>query len=89
MTMLRYFHRGFPRVSALARHHQSKPFGLKAFATQSGDDAGPPTALAKLYLEDGTTFTGLSFGSHTSVEGEVRFSLVCVMQEDSFFGSDT
>jgi hypothetical protein len=42
------------------------------FATQSGNDASRPTALAKLYLEDGTTMTGLSFGSHESVEGEVR-----------------
>jgi hypothetical protein len=41
-------------------------------ATQSGDDACRPTAVAKLHLEDGSTFTGLSFGSHESVEGEVR-----------------
>jgi hypothetical protein len=41
------------------------------FATQSGNDASRPTALAKLYLEDGTSMTGLSFGSHESVEGEV------------------
>lgn len=41
------------------------------FATQSGNDTHRPTALAKLYLEDGTTLTGLSFGSHESVEGEV------------------
>ena len=44
----------------------------RTFATQSGDDAEPPTALAKLYLEDGTTLTAKSFGCHTSVEGEVR-----------------
>jgi len=44
----------------------------RTFATQSGDDAQPPTALAKLHLEDGTTLTAKSFGCHTSVEGEVR-----------------
>ena len=43
----------------------------RTFATQSGDDAVPPTALAKLHLEDGTTLTARSFGCHTSVEGEV------------------
>lgn len=41
-------------------------------STQSGDDAARPTALAKLHLEDGTTLLGRSFGSHESVEGEVR-----------------
>jgi hypothetical protein len=40
--------------------------------TQSGDDTQKPTALAKVYLEDGTVLTGISFGSHKSVEGEVR-----------------
>ena len=44
----------------------------RTFATQSGDDAQPPTALAKLHLEDGTTLTARSFGCHKSVEGEVR-----------------
>ena len=44
----------------------------RTFATQSGDDVEPPTALAKLHLEDGTTLTAKSFGCHTSVEGEVR-----------------
>jgi carbamoyl-phosphate synthase (ammonia) len=43
-------------------------------ATQSGDDAAPPTALAKLHLEDGTTLTGRSFGSHESIDGEVVFT---------------
>lgn len=42
-----------------------------AFGTQSGDDAKKSTVLAKLYLEDGTTLTGRSFGCHTSIEGEV------------------
>jgi len=41
-------------------------------ATQSGDDAKPPTALATLYLEDGSKFVGRSFGSHeAAVDGEV------------------
>lgn len=44
------------------------------FATQSGDDAKPATALAKLHLEDGSTFIGKSFGCHESVEGEVVFT---------------
>ena len=43
----------------------------RLFATQSSGDAEPPTALAKLYLEDGTTLVGKSFGCHESVEGEV------------------
>lgn len=42
------------------------------FGTQSGNDAHKPTALATLYLEDGTVLTGRSFGHHSSVEGEVR-----------------
>ncbi|CAB9507048.1 Carbamoyl-phosphate synthase large chain [Seminavis robusta] len=46
----------------------------RSFATQSGDDAAPPTALAKLHLEDGTTLTAKSFGCHESVEGEVVFA---------------
>lgn len=70
--MLRYLTRGVPRLARGTPAAASWRGGSKAFATQSGDDAGPPTALAKLYLEDGSTFTGLSFGSHTSVEGEVR-----------------
>lgn len=40
----------------------------------SKDDAQKPTALAKIYLEDGTVLTGISFGSHTSAEGEVSLS---------------
>ena len=44
-----------------------------AFSTQSGDDTTKPTALAKLHLEDGTTITGTSFGSHEAVEGEVSW----------------
>lgn len=41
-------------------------------STQSGDDAKRPSALARIYLEDGTTLLGRSFGSHKSVDGEVR-----------------
>lgn len=51
--------------------------GRAAFATQSGDDANRPTALAKLHLEDGTTLTGRSFGCHEAVEGEVRSRRWC------------
>jgi len=43
----------------------------RLFATQSSGDTEPPTALARLYLEDGTTLVGKSFGCHESVEGEV------------------
>jgi hypothetical protein len=42
-------------------------------STQSGDDAQRPTAVAKVYLEDGTVLIGRSFGAHKSVEGEVRW----------------
>jgi len=44
-------------------------------STQSGDDAKPPSALATLYLEDGSKFVGRSFGSHeAAVDGEVVFT---------------
>lgn len=46
----------------------------RSLATQSGDDAKRPTALAKLHLEDGTTLIGKSFGSHEAAEGEVSLS---------------
>jgi hypothetical protein len=45
---------------------------INKMPTQSGDDTQQPTAVAKVYLEDGTVLTGISFGSHTSAEGEVR-----------------
>ena len=41
--------------------------------TQSTDNDKAPTALATLYLEDGTKFVGKSFGSHEAVEGEVSY----------------
>jgi len=47
---------------------------LRSMATQSNGDASPPTALATLYLEDGTKMVGKSFGAHKSVEGEVVFT---------------
>jgi len=44
-------------------------------STQSGDDVKPPSALATLYLEDGSKFVGRSFGSHeAAVDGEVVFT---------------
>lgn len=46
----------------------------RLMATQSSGDTEPPTALATLYLEDGTKLTGKSFGCHESVEGEVSES---------------
>ena len=58
--------------------------GIKAsFATYSGDDTKKPTALAKIYLEDGTTLTGRSFGCHASVEGEVVVSAAGSMIADT------
>lgn len=49
---------------------------MRSMATQSGDDAKKSTALAKLHLEDGTTLLARSFGSHESVEGEVRSKFI-------------
>lgn len=43
--------------------------------TQSPSETEPPTALAILYLEDGTKMIGKSFGCHKAVEGEVRIFL--------------
>lgn len=48
-------------------------------ATQSSGDTNPPTALATLYLEDGTKLTGQSFGCHESVEGEVSETLLFLL----------
>jgi hypothetical protein len=50
----------------------TKEAAEKMGGPQSGDDAAKPTALAKIYLEDGTVLTGRSFGAHRTVEGEVR-----------------
>ena len=81
-SMLRSFTRGSTTSSrgaaflnrALQKNTASKsiaPAATRLMATQSGDDTVAPTALAKLHLEDGTTLTGRSFGSHESVDGEV------------------
>ena len=75
MSMLRPVFSVAGRSSAVKPNQATRRAGIQAtrtFATQSGDDVEPPTALAKLYLEDGTTLTAKSFGCHTSVEGEVR-----------------
>jgi hypothetical protein len=54
-------------------HHDiDAPSASKLMNTQSSGDAQPPTALAILYLEDGTRLEGMSFGCHESVEGEVK-----------------
>jgi len=55
----------------------------RLLATQSGDDTVKPTALAKVHLEDGTTLTGRSFGSHESVDGEVVFTTGMVGYSES------
>jgi hypothetical protein len=62
--------RGGGKSSGIFKQHP-RP-SPRLLATQSGDDARRPTALAKLFLEDGTELTGRSFGCHESVEGEVR-----------------
>lgn len=59
----------FVRHGRFARKARSS---LKLMSTQSSPDTNPPTALATLHLEDGTSIVGRSFGCHESVEGEVR-----------------
>ena len=56
---------------------------MRSMGTQSTDDAQKPTALAKLHLEDGTTITGKSFGSHEAVEGEVSGSIALVSKNNA------
>jgi hypothetical protein len=58
-------------ASTVAATTTRRSAAAAAFGTQSGDDAEPPMAMAKLHLEDGTTLTAKSFGCHSSVEGEV------------------
>jgi len=75
VTMLRPFARGggpAAFMNKLSGRTSSLRSTGRLMATQSGDDAAPPTALAKLHLEDGTTLTGRSFGCHESQTGEVR-----------------
>eukprot|EP00586_Coscinodiscus_wailesii_P004925 CAMPEP_0172487554 /NCGR_PEP_ID=MMETSP1066-20121228/16705_1 /TAXON_ID=671091 /ORGANISM="Coscinodiscus wailesii, Strain CCMP2513" /LENGTH=1525 /DNA_ID=CAMNT_0013254251 /DNA_START=209 /DNA_END=4786 /DNA_ORIENTATION=+ len=83
MTMLRPFLRkGFQLSARETRKKLStanssvfkKGYASRLLSTQSNDSTSPPTALAHLYLEDGTKLTGKSFGCHESVEGEVVFS---------------
>lgn len=81
MTMLRPLARssallGKGRVACLAKANAPAVIAAttRMMATQSSDETQRPTALAKLHLEDGTTLTGRSFGSHEAVEGEVRQS---------------
>ena len=74
-TMLRHGLRSSKVAAArLLKLSSTSQIGRRTLATQSGDDAKKPTALAKIYLEDGTILTGRSFGSHEAVEGEVRLT---------------
>jgi hypothetical protein len=52
--------------------HKTFRSSWRSMSTQSGDDAKKSPLLAKIHLEDGTTLLGRSFGSHESVDGEVR-----------------
>lgn len=70
-TVLRSL-RGTLSSSSLMTRRSMLRTGRAALSTVSGDDTQRPTALAKIYLEDGTTLVGNSFGSHEAVEGEVR-----------------
>lgn len=74
MTMLRPLSSRLSSLSHRGRNNiGSRSVASRFMATQSGDDAEPPTALATLYLEDGSKFVGRSFGSHeAAVDGEVR-----------------
>lgn len=88
MTMLRPFLRSAgafsPQTAARAfvtsnkrnplKNNNSRAAASRLMSTQSTDDTKPPTALATLYLEDGTKLVGKSFGSHESVEGEVSYT---------------
>ena len=76
MSMLRPMARssaflGKGKVASLGRT------AVRMMATQSPDGVNRPTALARLYFEDGTHVTGRSFGCHEAVEGEVRKN-ICI-----------
>lgn len=79
-SMLRLYRssgrRGAALLSGSGKQTSAAGTISRLMGTQSGDDAKPPTALARLHLEDGSTLTGRSFGSHESVSGEVKF---CVL----------
>jgi hypothetical protein len=72
------------RLSTSTINNNKQQHGVAAFAaktaqarsmgSQSSGDVEPPTALATLYMEDGTVMHGKSFGAHKSVEGEVVFT---------------
>lgn len=76
MRLLRPLYKSAARGSQKSSKRVASVDTARAFATQSGDDAVPPTALAKLHLEDGTTLTAKSFGCHKSIEGEVRIYII-------------
>eukprot|EP00984_Skeletonema_dohrnii_P023432 scaffold12521_cov125-Skeletonema_dohrnii-CCMP3373.AAC.5 len=77
-SMLRPIARSSGRTAAFlnrASTSSTKSPLSRLMSTQSGDDAKPPSALATLYLEDGSKFVGRSFGSHeAAVDGEVVFT---------------
>lgn len=79
-SMLRPIARASGRSAAFLGSRTSAPSTRsplsRLMSTQSGDDAKPPSALATLYLEDGSKFVGRSFGSHeAAVDGEVRIRM--------------
>lgn len=61
-------------VSRATKNVSAALSGTRFMSTQSSGDTMPPSAIANIHLEDGTTLTGRSFGAHTNVEGEVVFS---------------
>eukprot|EP00577_Skeletonema_sp_RCC1716_P032346 CAMPEP_0113417878 /NCGR_PEP_ID=MMETSP0013_2-20120614/25896_1 /TAXON_ID=2843 ORGANISM="Skeletonema costatum, Strain 1716" /NCGR_SAMPLE_ID=MMETSP0013_2 /ASSEMBLY_ACC=CAM_ASM_000158 /LENGTH=924 /DNA_ID=CAMNT_0000305053 /DNA_START=28 /DNA_END=2798 /DNA_ORIENTATION=- /assembly_acc=CAM_ASM_000158 len=77
-SMLRPIARSSGRTAAFlnrAPASSTKSPLSRLMSTQSGDDVKPPSALATLYLEDGSKFVGRSFGSHeAAVDGEVVFT---------------
>ncbi|KAK1732841.1 carbamoyl-phosphate synthase I [Skeletonema marinoi] len=77
-SMLRPIARSSGRTAAFlnrASTSSTKSPLSRLMSTQSGDDVKPPSALATLYLEDGSKFVGRSFGSHeAAVDGEVVFT---------------
>jgi hypothetical protein len=71
------------RASVLSRAKLVGPLGnrlqtpaLRLHSTRSNDSTAPPSAIAAVHLEDGTTLIGRSFGAHKSVEGEVSYRMI-------------
>ena len=60
------------RAKAVASSSRIHAAALRLHSTRSNDSTAPPSALAAVHLEDGTTLIGRSFGAHKSVDGEVR-----------------